>query len=524
MVERGAVLLGVRQREAHALPVALLHAVDAAAALGRDRRCVQHHVGHAVAERGHHLGDDQPAGRVDDEHVGRLDPGCLDVGHHRSRLLADGQRREVGRFAGSTREVDRQRGPVEPGEQAVPEATGRTAAVDQDEAPLGHPADSKASLASGRGRDDGDRRQPGRRDRPPRHHEGALRAPRRTPARSTWQLTGPWFRGEEIYAASLDCRDGRNRLLVGATSSHWGPSVYRSDDLGSTWVEPEPDTLRFPERAGAAVARACGSSNRPATRSRRSSTPGWSRPRCSAARTAASRSGWSRSCGTTSTGRSGSRAAVASACTRSSPIPTGGPRMAIAVSAAGFYRTLDGTSWEAANTGIKAPFLPEPTPEFGQCVHKVDRHPSEPDTLFLQHHWGVYRSDDFGGEWREIGADALPSTFGFPVVADPNRPGTAYVLPLTSDEFRCTPDGRLRVFRTTDGGDSWSGLDDGLPQEDAWLTVLRDGFAADGLDPTGLYVGTRTGDVFASADAGGTWTEVAHHLPPVVCVKTAVLG
>src|SRR3954466_8071200 len=75
------------------------------------------------------------------------------------------------------------------------------------------------------------------------------------PDRERWKLAGPWFRGEEIYAAALDCRGGRNRLLVGATSSHWGPSVYRSDDLGASWTEPATDTLRFPERTGAAVAR-----------------------------------------------------------------------------------------------------------------------------------------------------------------------------------------------------------------------------------------------------------------------------
>src|SRR5436190_19327215 len=75
------------------------------------------------------------------------------------------------------------------------------------------------------------------------------------PDRERWKLAGPWFRGEEIYAAALDCRAGRTRLLVGATSAHWGPSVYRSDDLGRTWVEPEPETLAFPESAGAAVAR-----------------------------------------------------------------------------------------------------------------------------------------------------------------------------------------------------------------------------------------------------------------------------
>jgi photosystem II stability/assembly factor-like uncharacterized protein len=108
-------------------------------------------------------------------------------------------------------------------------------------------------------------------------------------------------------------------------------------------------------------------------------------------------------------------------------------------------------------------------------------------------------------------------------VADPNHAGTAYVLPLTSDEFRCTPDAKLRVYRTSDGGTSWQSLERGLPQENAWLTVLRDGFTADTLAPTGLYFGTRTGDVFASPDAGASWRELARHLPPVLCVKTAVL-
>lgn len=96
-------------------------------------------------------------------------------------------------------------------------------------------------------------------------------------------------------------------------------------------------------------------------------------------------------------------------------------------------------------------------------------------------------------------------------------------MPLTSDEFRCTPDGRATVYRTTDGGESWQGLGNGLPQENAWLAVLRDGLAADTADPTGLYLGTRTGEVFVSADAGASWAEVARHLPPVLCVKPAVL-
>jgi hypothetical protein len=342
------------------------------------------------------------------------------------------------------------------------------------------------------------------------------------PARQSWAVSGPWFPGEEIYAAALDCRGGRRRLLVGATSSHWGPSVYRSDDLGATWVEPEPDTLAFPDHTGAAIAHVW--QIQPAGDAQPDVVYAGVEP---AALFRSDDGGqtfqfdehlWAHE------HRPQWQPGGGGLCLHTVvPDPSGGPRLGIAISSAGFYRTLDGTRWEAANTGIKAPFLPEPTPEFGQCVHKVDRHPTEPDTLFLQHHWGVYRSDDFGGAWTEVGADALPSTFGFPVVADPNHPGTAYVLPLESDMFRCTPDGRLRVYRTSDGGETWTALGNGLPQDGAYLTVLRDGFAADSLDPAGLYVGTRTGDVFASPDAGESWRELARHLPPVLCVKTAVL-
>lgn len=342
-------------------------------------------------------------------------------------------------------------------------------------------------------------------------------------SRASWEMTGPHFRGEEIYAAALDTRGGRTRLLVGATSSHWGPSVYRSDDMGATWVEPAADTLAFPSTTGAAVARVW--QLMPASDAQpdvvyagvepaalfRSDDGGETFRLDEGLWNHEHRPQWEPGGG--------------GLCLHTVvPDPAGGERMAVAISAAGFYRTLDGQTWEAANTGIKAPFLPEPTPEFGQCVHKVARHPSQPDTLFLQHHWGVYRSDDFGGQWTEIGADALPSTFGFPVVADPNRPETAYVLPLESDYFRCTPEGRLRVYRTSDGGQTWDALGKGLPQENAYLTVLRDGFTADALDPAGLYLGTRTGEVYGSADAGESWMELARHLPPVLCVKTGVLS
>ncbi len=340
--------------------------------------------------------------------------------------------------------------------------------------------------------------------------------------RDRWNLRGPWFPGEEIYAAVLDCRQGRDRLLVGATSSHWGPSVYRSEDLGASWVEPEVETLRFPEGTGAAVTRLW--QLQPASDAEPDVVYAGVEP---AALFRSDDGGESFQLNEGLWGhehRSQWQPGGGGLCLHTVlPDPAGAPRLGVAISAAGFYRTLDGQAWAPANIGIRTPFLPDPTPEFGQCVHKVDRHPDRPDVLFLQHHWGVYRSDDFGTRWREVGADSLPSTFGFPVVVDPHNPDTAYLLPLTSDAFRCAPEGRFRVYRTTDGGHSWQALGRGLPQDNAWLTVLRDGFTADPLDPAGLYIGTRTGEVFASADAGESWQELARHLPPVLCVKTAVL-
>jgi len=161
-------------------------------------------------------------------------------------------------------------------------------------------------------------------------------------------------------------------------------------------------------------------------------------------------------------------------------------------------------------------------------VHKVVMHPSHPERLFLQNHWGLYRSDNGADRWEDIarkGSDAgVPSDFGFPMVVHPHDPDTVYIVPLESDEFRCTPGGRLRVYRTRDGGGSWEPLTRGLPQKNALETVLRDAMAADPLEKPGIYFGTRSGQVWASADAGNSWRLAVGGLPPVVCVKAAVVG
>ena len=148
----------------------------------------------------------------------------------------------------------------------------------------------------------------------------------------------------------------------------------------------------------------------------------------------------------------------------------------------------------------------------------MERSPSKPERLFIQFHWGVYRSDDAGQSWTEIG-EGLPSDFGFPIALDPADPDSAYVIPLQGDFDRVTPDARVRVFESRDRGKSWRGLGEGLPQRDSFLTVLRQAFCHDGADPLGLYFGAESGEVFGSADGGETWSTVAEHLAPVTSVR-----
>ena len=208
------------------------------------------------------------------------------------------------------------------------------------------------------------------------------------------------------------------------------------------------------------------------------------------------------------------------------PHPTDARQIWIGISAAGVFYTADGgETWEPRNRGTRADYMPEDQryPEFGQCVHCVVMAPGMPDRLYQQNHCGMYRSDNGGRHWESIEA-GLPSTFGFPAVVHPRDPATLFLLPLNGDTAgRYVPDGRTAVWRTRNAGESWEALRDGLPQGNTFFGVLRQAMAVDRLSPAGVYFGTSTGSLFASADEGDSWTCIAQHLPTILSVETLVV-
>jgi photosystem II stability/assembly factor-like uncharacterized protein len=299
---------------------------------------------------------------------------------------------------------------------------------------------------------------------------------------------------------------------------HWGPSVRSSDDYGRSWTSGEGRSVRFPEDTGRAVAQiwqlASGGAGTPDTLY------------CGVEPAALfeSRDGgrtWEPTQGLLNHEHQPRwQPGGGGLCLHTIVLDPSDPkRMLIAISTGGVYRSDDGgNTWSARNTGVRAEFLPDKHPEFGQCVHKVVNHPSRPERLFLQNHWGLYRSDDWGDTWKDI-ANGVPSDFGFAMEMHPHDPDTVYIVPLESDMFRCTPEAKLRVYRTTNAGASWEPLTNGLPQSGAYETVLRDALAADTFESAGIYFGTRSGKVFGSNDEGASWTGIVDGLPPVVCVK-----
>jgi photosystem II stability/assembly factor-like uncharacterized protein len=342
-------------------------------------------------------------------------------------------------------------------------------------------------------------------------------------SRKQWSVTGPHFPGEAVYALAYDERGGKQRTLAATRSWHWGSTIRASEDFGESWTGPERQSVRFPEDSGLALVQIWQIMPGPADE------PGlmWAGVEPSAL--FESRDGgesWTAVEGLLKhEHRPKWTPGAGGMCLHTIvPDPQNRDRMLIAMSTGGVYRTDDGgKSWRARNAGVRAEFLPNKYPEFGQCVHKVVHHPAQPGRLFLQNHWGLYRSDDWGDNWTDV-ANGVPSDFGFAMQVHPHDPNTVYIVPMQSDGFRCTPDAKMRVYRTRNAGASWEPLTNGLPQEDTYETVLRDALAADNHDSAGVYFGTKAGKLYGSADSGDSWMNIADALPPIVAVKAAVVG
>jgi len=203
--------------------------------------------------------------------------------------------------------------------------------------------------------------------------------------------------------------------------------------------------------------------------------------------------------------------------------PSNHNRLFIAISSAGAFRTDDaGKTWKPINRGLHSLYIPNPTAEIGHCVHRIAMHRSRPNVLFMQKHWDVLRTDDAGESWREVSGN-LPTDFGFVIDVHAHEPETIYVIPIKSDAEHFVPDGKLRVFRSRSGGQEWEALTKGLPQENCYVNVLRDAMSVDTLDPCGLYFGTSGGQVYASANAGESWSPIVRDLPPVLSVEVQAL-
>jgi len=335
----------------------------------------------------------------------------------------------------------------------------------------------------------------------------------------SFDITARAFAGEPVEFAMRDGRSGRYFACV--TSAFYGPKIFVADDPAGEWQQAEGLTL--PDGEESALIRlwsvvpgiaddhlyAGGDpgvlfESRDGGVSWELNKSFWEQP---------TRPEWGPGAG--------------GMCLHSIATWPGDPsRLALAISAVGVWLSDDaGQTWRHGNKGLVPRYLPEDAREntFDLCVHNLHRHATKPERLFMQFHGGVYRSDDAGESWIDIGTDTgLPSDFGFPLVIDPDDADSAYVIPLVADLDRVTPEGRVRVYETRDAGASWTPRGDGLPSEDAYLTILRQAFGRSGSGETmELYFGATSGDVFGSGDAGATWSTAATKLPPVHSVRVA---
>lgn len=348
--------------------------------------------------------------------------------------------------------------------------------------------------------------------------------------RKDWKISGPFFAGFDVYHVKASPVDP-DRIYASQTSGWFGQILQRSSDGGQSWETvgnqfnydgipgthqwydgtPHPwefkrvwhlePSLTAPDTVYAGIEDAALF---------RSTDGGQSWAELSGLRSHDTGPQWQPGAG--------------GMCLHTIILDPSDPnRIYIAISAAGAFRTDDGgVNWKPINRGLHSQYIPNPNAEIGHCVHHIAMHPERPGILFMQKHWDVMRSDDAGDNWREISGN-LPTDFGFVIDIHAHEPETLYVVPIKSDSEHFPLDGALRVYRSHSGGNQWEPLTAGLPQHNCYVNVLRDAMAVDSFDPCGIYFGTTGGQVYASSNAGDTWSPIVHDLPAVLSVEVQTL-
>lgn len=372
--------------------------------------------------------------------------------------------------------------------------------------------------------------------------------------RDRWDVSGPHFAGWEIYHAKGSPVDP-DRIFVSQTSGWFGQIIQRSDDGGKNWIQPgtkpgEPTTTPEGMPMGESnkfVYDTSPETGKPLTTHQfyDGTAHPWEFKRvwhlepsltdpntvyagvedAALFRTQDGGQTWNELAGLRGHGTGPHwQPGAGGLCLHTVILDPSDPgRIYIAISAAGAFRTDDGgNSWKPINRGLFSQYIPDPTAEVGHCVHHVAMNPSRPGVLFMQKHWDVLRSDDAGDNWREVSGN-LPTDFGFVIDVHAHEPETIYVVPIKSDSEHYVHDAKLRVYRSRTGGNEWEALTKGLPQSNCYVNVLRDAMSVDSLDPCGVYFGTSGGQVYASADAGDSWTAIVRDLPPVLSVEAQIL-
>jgi photosystem II stability/assembly factor-like uncharacterized protein len=332
--------------------------------------------------------------------------------------------------------------------------------------------------------------------------------------RRSWRTLGPFC---DLWPIHRFIRRSDGTLFAAGGNAWYGPTVWRSRDDGATWTQSSrgmdygADGEKIPSVWSVQPANGTLYAGVEPAGLFRSDDDGDTWSHVSALREHPSKPHW----------EPGAGGLILHSIV---PDPADKNHMWVAISAAGTFETTDGgATWETRNKGVRADFIPGPTPEFGQCVHKLLLHPGDSRTLYQQNHCGVYRSDDGGLDWADL-SPGLPNEFGFPLALHPHDASTLYVMPHSSPEDgRQMIDGHAQVWRSRDRGESWSQLDAGLPHQNAYLTILREAMATDTLDQPGIYFGTSGGHVFGSSDEGENWQLIADYLPSIWSVETAVV-